>query len=838
MAADGSNRTALTSYDGDDSYPVWSPDGTKIAFHTDRDGNYEIYSMDADGQNQTNLTNNPAGDYDPAWSPDGSKIVFDSFRNDNLDIYAMNADGSDPVRITTNEAWDEYPSWSVATSDAGGGAKVGPGGGTVVVGDGTEVVVPPGTFSEEVSIIYTSPITLSATLPNDQISVRSFSLEAVTASGIPVTSLTKPVTITLNYASDEVINASVNEQTLGVLILKKSQWEGTGATIDQNANQVGLSTNILGDFVLVGQSATQDEVCVPTGEDTPEPQVWSTEPSKDLGYYSHRFTVNGKNFVSPPMVFFRSQDGKKYKLRDISAPSGDKILGNTPLLPVGIYDVVVQNPDCDEGVMFHGYEAYDDRNPVVDYYFPDRGRKDMENTVEFFGFGFEEKIRVTLGDSEDLQTTRINDTNMWSLVAIGLDAKTYDVTIQTPDGRKTVLTDGYTVFEVSDDDLFGYSSDFWTEPKSDPPSVPANQKAQVGLVVHRHGAADAQPWQDVKVAFSVQKTDGTSETLGTGIIPMLGARNVNSTGRYDISWTPTALGKYTLVAEIDPNNDFKETKEDNNTVTVDVTVREGTGDQTSPVVTDFSINNGATETDDRNLTLNTEAEDTGGSGVDKLFYVEYEYSEAAALWLPVNRTSDWLPYDQARTNYQWEMRDTPGMKYMQAWAKDGNGNMSIYPIQRKINYAPAADKVARDQARVYRYDVKTGQTVSASVEPQSGDPDLYIWPPNPDNPPYVSNLDGMEKEEYSFQAKETGSYQVEVYGYQTSEYRLVVQVTNTTSTTLAALTPGNRLSENKDARSQPSVPVDSVPSSFFGGSIVPDTTVQSDNYLFLPLIQR
>ncbi|NIM52761.1 MAG: hypothetical protein GTO22_26535, partial [Gemmatimonadales bacterium] len=46
----------------DDREPAWSPDGTRIAFASNRDGNYEIYVMDADGSNPVRLTDNPAGD--------------------------------------------------------------------------------------------------------------------------------------------------------------------------------------------------------------------------------------------------------------------------------------------------------------------------------------------------------------------------------------------------------------------------------------------------------------------------------------------------------------------------------------------------------------------------------------------------------------------------------------------------------------------------------------------------------------------------------------------------------------------------------------------------------
>jgi hypothetical protein len=106
MNADGTNQTRLTNNPAKDEIPNFSPDGSKIAFESNRDGNTEIYVMNADGTNQTRLTNNPARDGNPAFSPDGSKIVFESFRDGNEEVYVMNTDGTNQTRLTNNPAGD------------------------------------------------------------------------------------------------------------------------------------------------------------------------------------------------------------------------------------------------------------------------------------------------------------------------------------------------------------------------------------------------------------------------------------------------------------------------------------------------------------------------------------------------------------------------------------------------------------------------------------------------------------------------------------------------------------------------------------------------------------
>lgn len=92
MNADGSNPTQLTNTGGGNRSPRWSPDGTRIAFASGRDGDLEIFVMNADGSDQRQLTfNTDPGDKFPSWTADGKQIVYDK----HFDfIYAINADGS------------------------------------------------------------------------------------------------------------------------------------------------------------------------------------------------------------------------------------------------------------------------------------------------------------------------------------------------------------------------------------------------------------------------------------------------------------------------------------------------------------------------------------------------------------------------------------------------------------------------------------------------------------------------------------------------------------------------------------------------------------------------
>lgn len=122
--ADGSNARALTGGSSRNMGPAWSPDGSMIAFVSDRhaefdinligtdNGDLDIYVMDRYGSNVRRLTDGAA----PAWSPDGQQIAFNASPEGNAEgiahIHVMNADGSNQRRLTDGPRVDVRPAWS------------------------------------------------------------------------------------------------------------------------------------------------------------------------------------------------------------------------------------------------------------------------------------------------------------------------------------------------------------------------------------------------------------------------------------------------------------------------------------------------------------------------------------------------------------------------------------------------------------------------------------------------------------------------------------------------------------------------------------------------------
>jgi Tol biopolymer transport system component len=123
---DLSNQHKLTSKSADSGWAVWKPGGAKLAFDSnradpdpdDRNAINDIFTMNPDGSGIVKLTHSEDFSGDPGWSPDGSKIAFGSDRRhgaERAEMYVMGADGSNVRRVSTlpdNAEYDSAPRFS------------------------------------------------------------------------------------------------------------------------------------------------------------------------------------------------------------------------------------------------------------------------------------------------------------------------------------------------------------------------------------------------------------------------------------------------------------------------------------------------------------------------------------------------------------------------------------------------------------------------------------------------------------------------------------------------------------------------------------------------------
>lgn len=130
MPAGGGKAIRITDWHLEPTAPVWSPDGSRIAFQNyAAEGNYHIWTISPDGANATELTSGPNDDREPAWLPDGSGLVFSSDRSNDgqYKIWRVAASGGLAQAVTTGPGMESNP-------------VVSPDGSRVAYVDGANVV--------------------------------------------------------------------------------------------------------------------------------------------------------------------------------------------------------------------------------------------------------------------------------------------------------------------------------------------------------------------------------------------------------------------------------------------------------------------------------------------------------------------------------------------------------------------------------------------------------------------------------------------------------------------------------------------------------------------------
>ncbi len=462
--------------------------------------------------------------------------------------------------------------------------------------------------------------------------------------------------------------------------------------------------------------------------------------------------------------------------------------------------------------------------PKISEVRPNQGNSAETGDIHIYGQNFVNGATVSL-NSTVLATTFIDSTHLQAVAPAGLAAGVYNVIVTNPGSESDTLSNGYRVFDATtNDDLTSSNDGIWT----DPVALHAQSSGKIGLFVSRQGGKQAL--QNVDVNFYLGDPNNGGTLIGKGTIAILGPRSQASAS---VTWLPPAAGNHTIYAVLDPDNTVTETFEDNNRFSRTIEVLPALPDQLAPRVDSFTINDSAQSTNAQTVRLSATASDPGSpaTGIGKVLYIEYEYSSSAQQWVSV-RSSGWLDLATASTNHNWLLSPASGMKYLQAWAADKAGNVSLFPGAKFINFVPDEQSIGLNQRKVFRYTLTAGQTLSARLETINGDPDLYIWSPEDNAPPWVSNL-ATGVDDYAITANVAGNYQVEVYGFAASKFRLIVTVSSVAESTVIASTTSG-IDPNKPQLTTPPVGDEVVPSS----QVAIATAGVSQIQVFLPLVRK
>jgi hypothetical protein len=537
--------------------------------------------------------------------------------------------------------------------------------------------------------------------------------------------------------------------------------------------------------------------------------------------------ITGTNFSQfPAMVALCPYEANSCSQNCVSLKKSGSWIDNnkfeiaipTNLRPGG-YCLAVTNPDGQADTLPQAFTV-NAGQPDLTGIQPNQGYNNLSTELSLYGQRlYAAGLTVKLGNnmlSDVTELTPPDGTHLRATVPANLAPGNYDVIVTQSNGKTVSLPNGYTVLKANGDDLYAQAQELWVEPVS----PQAGEKVQLRLLVHRQG--DTKPLTDVPVRFEVN-----NQVIGTVNVPLI----VTAATTLPLDWTAGQAGDIQITAIIDPDKKVPESSTDNNKVSVTVKVLDNqTSDKLAPHVDSLTINSGAESTTDTLVILSMSATDpAGGTGVAELRYVEFEYSQGAKQWVPV-WDSNWILNSQENANtFRRQLTSVGGIHYIQAWAKDGAGNISHYPYQQGIDYRPPTGKVGRDQTRNYRQELAVGASLEVKVKALAGDPDLYIWPPDwsSGRPPWVSNLTNQD-DYFCFTAPVAGMYQIEIYGYSAAQFELAINASGNCANRTARQ---GGLNPAKSIPTQPIVdPNDQPPRSS-------DAPASVSHAVFLPVVE-
>jgi len=419
-----------------------------------------------------------------------------------------------------------------------------------------------------------------------------------------------------------------------------------------------------------------------------QPQITSVDPAEGYNDHEISLTIRGKNFSPGDMLWLErvtSKGASSYALQDIS------FLGNTTLqavvpinLPPGSYDIVLKSATDDVALLRDAFtvQAY---YPTIDEVRPSQGRADVASTLHIYGANFSQQSLIHLGNTLIPTSTLILEHSGYMRVQVPaglLEPGTYDVSVTNPDTTRDSLKDAFTILSPDEVDFYSYPYHLWNDPMT-----PRVGDVHLGLVVHQQGALN--PVQEVPVHFYISDPSKEENLIGTTTFLPAATSHISSTSYITMSFEK--VGGSMICAVIDPDNQFVESSETNNTTCRTLSVQTRAIDIYPPHIRSFTIN-GQVEahTTQRDVTLQVEAVDDVpehmthlASPVTRVIFQEYEYHDGSEDWVPM-QSSEWITYTSGLT-YTWNISPSIGKKYIQVWAADEPGNIS-QPVAASLIY--------------------------------------------------------------------------------------------------------------------------------------------------------
>ena len=211
--------TQLTNNTANDQGPSISGDGTKIAYHSEVDGDREIFVIDSDGTNLTQLTNNAVTDRYPSISNDGMKIVFESYLDSDWEISVINSDGTGLIQLTDNTLFDTNPAIS---------------------GDGTKVVYRSNVGgSYELYVINSDGSGTPTQITSNEVDDRT---PSINGNGSKIAFIS-------NVDGDNEVFV-VNSDGSGLTQLTDNTADDQGPSISDDGTKVAFESNVDGDYEI------------------------------------------------------------------------------------------------------------------------------------------------------------------------------------------------------------------------------------------------------------------------------------------------------------------------------------------------------------------------------------------------------------------------------------------------------------------------------------------------------------------------------------------------------------------------------------------------------------